>query len=1172
MARLLTGIYSFFFCLAAAAAPPPPLRLTGRILPPVPADTRVELFSVVSSYPEAVRFLRDETVPPLASAQPRADGSFEIQAPESGLYRVRLRAEGRLPIEALLIPLVEETELPPVALQSVLALQITVLRPDGQPVPGLRLRALSVEAFGLGAGVAWRPAQSEGITDPAGNLTLPQGGNGKLSFVALAPGAPDRFVEAIDGTLHTLRLTWKEPRIVEVRGQDGKALPGLLVRWNLMPFGLTGSDGRLALPAATSGATLRLEDASGFLAEVPVPPEEKGTIAVRLPAGRTVAGRVLDAATRKPLPGALVWSDGHRAVRADVEGRFRIQAFSGAATVDAAAAGHLPSSAEARPGDGQPLTFALPPATALDGVVTDGSGRPVAGAEVQARSASSRFRDETPEISARSGADGRFHLASLAIGQMYEVAATRAGFAAATLSVEAVPAGKSVPLRIVLRHGSSVAGRIMDREGRPVAGAELILHPASRRGQSWEGETTARSDSAGRFELGDLGPGRFDLQATHHGFAPTTVHGVEIPTAPRTVDLGEMTLVPGAVIEGRVTDRRGAPVAQAEIDFGCSDFFPMGRPRSAQSQPAATGPDGRFRFEDLAPESSCSLIIRHAGYTTARLPGVKAPTSEPLRVELAAARVLNGRVVGPLGEPVQGASIDQIETRQIRLGGSGSGMTSSESGGRTDAEGRFQLNELAAGPVDLIVSAEGYKRRTLNGIEAPEAGGPELAISLEKGEALTGKVVDSHGEPVAAAALHALPEEPLTHGSREVEAVTDGDGRYRLEGLETGRYSVQAESPDGQSVDTSAEIRPGVNRLDLAFPGGTDVTGRVLDRDGIPVPGATASLLTAPSGRIFHAVAAAEGWFHIRAVPDGDYLLAGAAEGFSSTLQPGEIHIAGQAVQGLELRLDRGTVLTGRLLGIKSEEISIIQASTRPGSGPHAWKTGTAEGESYRISGLSPGAWEVTAFTSGDRNARGSVVIEPGMDRATLDLEWATGFTLSGRVLLDNAPLADAHILIQGPEAASPSGGRTVTAWDGSFRFPGLRAGRHVVAVAGHGGIGFSQDLEISGDREITIEISTGAVSGQVLSAAGAPVAGALVSLFGEKPGENPDLASGFQGPAVRSGEQGSFELPHLAAGSYRVKVRAEGFADAENRIVVTPGGMVRMEVVLKEAPGKGEA
>jgi hypothetical protein len=183
------------------------------------------------------------------------------------------------------------------------------------------------------------------------------------------------------------------------------------------------------------------------------------------------------------------------------------------------------------------------------------------------------------------------------------------------------------------------------------------------------------------------------------------------------------------------------------------------------------------------------------------------------------------------------------------------------------------------------------------------------------------------------------------------------------------------------------------------------------------------------------------------------------------------------------------------------------------------------------------------------------------MDRATLDLEIGGGLTLSGRVLLDGAPFANAQILAHAAPGSDPGGGNASTAWDGSFRITSLKAGRFFLAVAGPGGIGHSQAIDLSEDQAVSIEISSGSLHGQVLAAAGVPVAGALISLIGE----NLSLNSSFQGPTVSSDEQGAFTLPRLAAGSYKLTVHKDGFAPAESRIEVTPGGAVEAQVVLKE-------
>lgn len=628
-----------------------------------------------------------------------------------------------------------------------------------------------------------------------------------------------------------------------------------------------------------------------------------------------------------------------------------------------------------------------------------------------------------------------------------------------------------------------------------------------------------------------------------------------------------------------MTDRHGAPVGGAEVGPFCVDLLQiLSLRREMAVKEVFTTPDGRFRIEDLPPGIPCSLHVHSAGYAPVELPDVKAPTAEPLRIELATARVLTGRVVGPLGEPVPRAVINRIETRTLSIAGGGS-STSGSSGtvGHADEEGQFRIDELAPGPLDLRVSAAGYRPRTLPGIEAPEEGGAPLEVVLERGESLEGRVVDGRGKPVPDASVYLRREEPAGPERLEVgqRGLTDADGRYGLAGLAPGKYAVTAQSPELGDLTAAVEVRPGANRLDLAFPGGVEVDGRVVDGAGgveglgAPVPGAAVSLLSTTTGRTFQTTTSADGTFRLPAVPDGDYLLSGEAEGFADAVQPGEVHISGQPAHGLELRLDRGAVLTGQLHGFTPESLAsvAVQAFHYSSSGRVAMKRGALAGEDgYRISSLFPGKWEVSATVPDGRSARASVVIEPRTDRESLDLVVSPGITLTGRVLLDGAPLANASIMVQGdlrPE--NPENlGQTGTDWEGRFRISGLLPGHHRLVLAGPGGVGHGSDLEITGDREITLEIVTGSVTGRILSTAGTPVAGALVTALGD----DPSLGTGFQGPAARSDENGEIELPHLAAGSYRITVRKEGFTPAESRVVVTPGGTVQMQIVLKERSG----
>jgi hypothetical protein len=212
---------------------------------------------------------------------------------------------------------------------------------------------------------------------------------------------------------------------------------------------------------------------------------------------------------------------------------------------------------------------------------------------------------------------------------------------------------------------------------------------------------------------------------------------------------------------------------------------------------------------------------------------------------------------------------------------------------------------------------------------------------------------------------------------------------------------------------------------------------------------------------------------------------------------------------------------------------------------------------SYRIEDVSPGAWNLAAGFSSSDMVLARVEVSPGEVEVVQDLELPSGFTLTGRVLLDRRPFPQAQVVVHSTDPEKPAGGQRETAYDGTFRVERLPAGTYALAVLTFTGLLHSQTLDISGDRDLTVEIVTGAVEGRLLSPEGLPVAGASVALDAE--GTDP----AFPGPRASSDDQGAFALPGVPAGTYKLTVRADGFAPAESRVVVTPGGTVHVDLVL---------
>jgi protocatechuate 3,4-dioxygenase beta subunit len=694
--------------------------------------------------------------------------------------------------------------------------------------------------------------------------------------------------------------------------------------------GTTGADGRCDFPHLPPGkATLTVDHpvlGQPGLQMPEVPAEGVLDLEVVLPAGRTVAGRVTDAATGKPLPGARVGSNWvmDRPVAADAEGRYAFPGWTGkgVSVLTAAAEGY--GSTMRKVGDAGTLDFALEPAFRATGRAVAADGAPVAGARVGATGHwEDGDRSGSDRSAAGAGADGRFVLADLSRRARHDLVAEAEGHGRVFLSFEAPPEGEGVLDLgdVVLAPARAIEGRALDPSGEPLPGKDVNLaRLRARDDPAWRdprgsgaiqgmGEVR-RTDDLGRFRFPGLSPGRWGLKLVVPG-SPIVETEVELPADGDVLDV--VLAEQGRSITFVVTDPEGKPLPDICVMTDMSFPHPTSGVRGTTSLQAATDAAGRAEFRSLpeVPGASKGIAFTVQPYVGEKAPpwaahrtGPLVPGGQEVRVALRPVAWIRGRVLGPEEEPIPGLYVTALGPGGEALGGALAPC---------DGSGAFDLRVPEGETVTLratghrsvetkeghvTVSDSGY-RAELPGVAAPASGVFLRATRLAADRTLDVLVLDLEGRPVAGFPVNAWRTSGESRAGR-----TDDAGRVRFEAMTEDAWTLLPDLrvPGGMGDEAvppaKVEVVPRGQEAVLRFRRGVPVEGIVLRPDGSPAPGAGLhyNLEGGGGGSVRPPRAGEDGRFRLL-FGEGDALRIGAGwadgkggffTGESETVRPGQ--------------------------------------------------------------------------------------------------------------------------------------------------------------------------------------------------------------------------------------------------------------------------------------------
>lgn len=768
-------------------------------------------------------------------------------------------------------------------------------------------------------------------------------------------------------------------------------------------------------------------------------------------------------------------------------------------------------------------------------------------------------------LRAEAGPDGRFRLEGVPAGS-HALDVTAPGYAAKRVEMQVAPRAREVDVGDVeLETGFTIRGRVRNRAGVPMAGADVYTFQPRPRAEGGRARATAEED--GGFVLAGLEPGGYTVVASAPGHA----------RAERPAEAGaekvELVLSPAGSITGLVVDDAGRPVEAFQVsaepvqrDTPGGGSFSIATPSFRR----VASPDGRFLLDDLG-EGTYVVQASAAELSSGHVSGVKVAsgvTSDVGTIRLKAGGMVRGTVSDAAGAPVPGAL--------IRVRGPGRDFSSYGAGPQatSDPAGAFEVRGVPPGPAEVSASHPSYaEARIAVDVDAAK-GAAEARLVLVQGGRIEGwaRRRDGAGIPGAYVSIRSLRLGGGPTFAGPDMQVTSGDGGFVAEHVEPGRASVALMSRSGSRFTSAqtqeVDVREGETTPVEMRSREILVSGRVT-RAGAPLPGVR---ITVRGGRMMMMMFA--GPPEAAAVPAGPQKMTAVTRedgGYEMIVdEPGRTNVTVESVDGrityplrsteipdtdaytMDLAFTGG-IIAGVVVDAETEQpvprAYIYASPKKPSSdAPQGSSAQTGPDGRFQLE-LDPGEFRVRASAEHYGGAEAEVTVG-GDGGSDLRLALSRGLTLSGKVV-DSRGRGVGGLMVSAHsgEPGASLGGGDQTLPDGSFHMDGLRAGSYTVVARSDLGSFATGSGVRPGDDDVVLTLRPGGrVIVRVLGPDGQTVDRALVN-------------AESIGIGRRTDAQGLAELS-LPVGRVELRVRKDKL---EGRVTVTvaEGGTAAAEVQL---------
>jgi protocatechuate 3,4-dioxygenase beta subunit len=544
----------------------------------------------------------------------------------------------------------------------------------------------------------------------------------------------------------------------------------------------------------------------------------------------------------------------------------------------------------------------------FSGTVVDQQANPIPQAQVRLRLLDQPWSSPDPPLETQTDKNGQFQINNLSEKLAFQVWVWAPNYGVA--SHEQIPCGSR--LHLALEKSASLDLTFTDPEGNPVGPAyvQLIgsdLWPARQGYSSPEGQLTIHG----------LRSGEYTVWADTKNLAYLSGDPIQVKQGEETK--AELVLTPSRSAKVIVVDKRGGnPVEDATVLVGPSSTYLM-------HKTARTGTDGSTLVSSL-PDSDYTVTVMAHGFRTHAPVPIRLDDDNVIALDVGI--TLSGTVHTAEGTPIANASIEGKK-------GLGNSLVRLPTGRGLELRNRILF--------------------------AARSGWPNL-YEVQSGKFVPGPT----NIPIPNDSSYTVTKAPAKHQGRQT---TDKRGRFRLEGLPSGKVALRAQHPDfvmANRVELILEHGKELPDIDIVMRTGTTLSVRVLDDRGFPIPGAEVNVFNIDQERIATATSGQKGYVKITGLP-GIFHIESSADGYVSATEYLRVRTGSENEVTLTLpaadkRL-RGRVLDNYGFGISG---AIVTARTITKGLLHALTCLSESDGTFVLEKVGSGGYHVIA-DAGDR-------------------------------------------------------------------------------------------------------------------------------------------------------------------------------------------------------------